>query len=78
MLRLEGLKIVQGDFRLSAEATVPAGALVAVFELVLGLTPLGAWILGAFTERASWNMVAFQIGADTGRWELSTATWTAE
>jgi Na+-driven multidrug efflux pump len=30
-----------------------AGAVVALFELVLGLTPLGAWILGAFTERES-------------------------
>jgi thiamine transport system ATP-binding protein len=30
VLRLEALKIVQGDFRLAAEATVPAGALVAV------------------------------------------------
>ena len=30
-----------------------AGAVVALFELTLGLTPLGAWVLGAFTERES-------------------------
>jgi Na+-driven multidrug efflux pump len=28
-----------------------AGAVVALFELLLGLTPLGAWILGAFTDQ---------------------------
>jgi Na+-driven multidrug efflux pump len=27
-----------------------AGAVVALFELVVGLTPLGAWVLGAFTD----------------------------
>ncbi|MHC4816495.1 MAG: hypothetical protein ACYTF8_00345 [Planctomycetota bacterium] len=30
-----------------------AGAVVALFELILGLTPLGAWILGGFTDHES-------------------------
>jgi Na+-driven multidrug efflux pump len=30
-----------------------AGAVVAAFELLLGTTPLGAWVLGAFSDRPS-------------------------
>ncbi|MCO4744061.1 MAG: hypothetical protein KC912_04685 [Proteobacteria bacterium] len=35
-------------------------------------------IAGTIWAVASYNMVAMQIGADTGRWELSSATFVAE
>ena len=47
------LSVDRAGSRRALRFCLAAGALVALFELVLGLTPAGAWILRAFTERES-------------------------